>query len=182
MTDPTIAWSSVIDVLDDMRSRGIIKKYAIGGAMAGILYDEAISTVDLDVFFFFTNPQTGLILSLEEIYDYATEKGFVFDHEFIHIHGWLVQFVEASRNPLWEEATRRARTMVIDGRNVAVMLPEHLAAMWVLAGRRKDSVKIAAFDESGVLDRDKLADVLRRFDIMDKWKAQQASLSSKYQF
>ena len=85
-------------------------------------------------------------------------------------------------NPLWEEAVQKARIMVIDERNVPVMLPEHLAAMWVLAGRRKDSVKIASFDESGVLDRNKLADVLGRFDIMDKWKAQQATLSSKYQF
>lgn len=150
--------------------------------MAGILYDEAISTVDLDVFFFFTHPQTRLVLSLEEIYDYAREKGFAFDHEFIHIHGWLVQFVEASRNPLWEEAVHEARTMVIDGRNVAVTSAEHLAAMWVLAGRRKDSVKIAAFDESGVLDRDKLEDVLTRFGIMKEWKAQQATLSSKYRF
>ncbi len=182
MGDSPLYWSSVIDVLNDMHVRGIISKYAVGGAMAGILHDEAISTVDLDIFFFFTKPQTGLVLSLEEIYEYAKEKGFVFDYEFIHIHGWLVQFVEASLVPLWTEAVDRAESMLIDGRDVPVMRPEHLAAMWLIAGRTKDKVKIEAFDESGVVDREKLSDVLLRFGIMDKWKAIQGTLSPKYRF
>ena len=136
MNKTPLNWNRVIRVLDDMRARGIISKYAFGDAMAGILYDEAISTVDLDIFFFFTQQKTDLVLSLEEIYDYAKEKGFVFDHEFIHIHGWLVQFVEASLDPLWREAVDAARTFVIDGQGVPVMQPEHLAAMWIQAGRR----------------------------------------------
>lgn len=182
MDESPLNWSAVIDVLNDMHARGIIAKYAVGGAMAGILHDEAISTVDLDIFFFFTKPQSRLVLSLEEIYDYSREKGFVFDHEFIHIHGWLVQFVEASLDPLWKEAVEQAETIVIDERNVPVMLPEHLAAMWLLAGRTKDKAKIEAFDESGVIDRKKLADVLERFDMIEKWRAMQSTLSTKYQF
>ncbi len=182
MTDPELHWSVVIDVLNDMQAQGILAKYAIGGAMAGILHDEVISTIDLDIFFFFTKQQSGLVLSMEDVYDYAREKGFVFDHEFIHIHGWLVQFVEASLEPLWRESVERADIMVIDSRDVPVMRPEHLAAMWLSAGRTKDRVKIEAFDDSGVIDREKLGDVLTRFGMMDKWKAMQRGLSAKYQF
>ena len=171
-----------MDVLEEMRVRRIISKYAVGGAMAGILHDEAISTVDLDIFFFFTDSQTSLILSLEEIYDFSREKGFVFDHEFIHIHGWLVQFVEASNDPLWKEAVEKAVGVNIDDRNVPVIRAEHLVVMWLQAGRTKDMAKIEAFDEGGVLNRDKLADVLERFDMMDRWKAMQPRLSEKYRF
>ena len=68
---PSTNLGAVIDVLEDMQDGGIISKYAVGGAVAAILHYEPVSTVDLDIFFFLAEPPTGLIFSLEKIYDYA---------------------------------------------------------------------------------------------------------------
>lgn len=98
-------------VLDEMQSRGIIGPYAIGGAFAATLLNEPIATVDVDIFFVFLERPTGLVLDLSSIYDFAKEKGFTFDHEYIEIHGWLVQFVESSNSKLWTDAINSAATV-----------------------------------------------------------------------
>ncbi len=123
------AMDKVLRVLDDMQSSGIIEKYAIGGAFAAILHNEPISTIDLDIFFFLTEKNESPILSLSAIYDYVERHGFSFDHEFLSIHGWLVQFIEASHSPLWTEAIENAGTMKIDDLDASVIGKEHLAAM-----------------------------------------------------
>jgi len=78
------------------------------------LLDEPVSTIDLDIFFLFPKVDDSAILSLFEIYEYAHLHDFTFDHEFIIIYGWLVQFVESSHNPLWAEAIEQARVLKID--------------------------------------------------------------------
>lgn len=182
MTSSSTDLGPVIDVLEDMRRVGIVAGYAIGGAVAGILHYEPISTLDLDIFFVFARRQQAAVLSLEEIYDYAREHEFKFDHEFIYVHGWLVQFVEASHDPLWMEAISTARVLLIDGRDVRVIGPEHLAAMWAQAGRKKDTRKIEMFDEGKVMDSGKLLDVLTRFGLLSKWRSIQSGFSNEYQF
>ena len=173
---------AVIDVLDDMQNTGIIADYAIGGAVAAILHYEPISTIDLDIFFFLSEQPTGLILSLEKIYNYAREKNFSFDKDFIYIHGALVQFVEASLSPLWIEAIATADIMEIDSRAVKVIGKEYLAAMWILAGRRKDIRKIEMFDEAEIMDAQILYKILAKFGLLQKWKAQQHNFSDEYQY
>jgi hypothetical protein len=182
MSLPSTDLGKVIDVLADMRDVGIFSDYAIGGAVAGVLHYEPISTIDLDIFFFFAERQTGLILSLEKIYDYARMKGFSFDKDFIDIHGWLVQFVEASNDKLWIEAIEKALPQTIDDRQIKVIGPEYLAAMWIKAGRRKDRVKIEMFDEGKILKAQLLQEILERFDLLERWRSIQADLSPEYRF
>jgi hypothetical protein len=179
---PSTNLGAVIDVLEEMQDAGIISNYAVGGAVAAILHSEAISTVDLDIFFFLAEPPKGLILSLEKIYDYARKNSFPFDKDFINIHGWLVQFVEASHSPLWTEAIETAETMTIDERTAKVIDREHLAAMWIFAGRKKDIRKIEMFDEAAIMDAKILYDVLSRFNLLDRWRLQQHNFSNEYQF
>ena len=57
--------ADVASVLFDMSNRGVIGRYAVGGASAVAFYTEPIATKDLDIFFLFEPPQTGVILSLE---------------------------------------------------------------------------------------------------------------------
>lgn len=116
----------VLDVLEEMKGAGIIENYAIGGAFAAILHYEPISTIDLDIFFFLGEKNDSPILSLNALYDFAKEKGFSFDHEFINIYGWLVQFVEATHSPLWTEAIENADTIKIVDSNAKVIDKEHL--------------------------------------------------------
>ena len=162
--------SGILGVLEEMQSAGIIEKYAIGGAFAAVLHNEPISTIDLDIFFFLSEKSDDPILNLEAIYEFAKQKGFSFDHEFVNIHGWLVQFVEASHSDLWSEAIENADTIKIEGFDVPVIGKEHLTAMWLLAGRAKDYQKIAMFCEAGFLNEAKLLDILERHDLRSKWE------------
>lgn len=159
----------ILGVLEEMKSAGIIERYAIGGAFAAILHYEPISTIDLDIFFFLREKNDSPILSLNAIYEYAKQKGFSFDHEFVNIHGWLVQFVEASHSPLWTEAIENADTIKIENENAPVIDKEYLVAMWLYAGRAKDYQKIAMFREAGFLDETKLFGILEKHDLTAKW-------------
>jgi hypothetical protein len=162
--------ADVLKVLADMQTENIIGDFAIGGAVAAILHYEPISTIDLDIFFFLTEKQSGLILSLDKIYDYAQKNRFEFDSEFINIYGWLVQFVESSHNELWIEAIKNADKFETSGINFPVIGKEHLTAMWILAGRPKDYKKIEMFVAADFLDFEKLTDILTRYNLLDKWK------------
>jgi len=162
-------FEKVIAVLEDMQNGNIIKKYAIGGAFAAVLHNEPISTVDLDIFFLLTEKSDSPILSLTAVYDYAKTRGFSFDHEFISIYGWLVQFVEAGHNDLWKEAIETADRLKIENFDVPVIGREHLIAMWLLAGRAKDFQKISMFWEADFLNTDKLFDILERHNLLLKW-------------
>jgi hypothetical protein len=159
----------VLDILEEMKRAEIIEKYAIGGAFAAILHYEPISTIDLDIFFFLREKTTSPILNLNAIYDFAKQKGFSFDHEFINIYGWLVQFVEASHSPLWTEAVENADTIKIGESDAKVIDKEHLVAMWLYAGRAKDYQKITMFLEAGFLDEKKLFGILEKHDLAEKW-------------
>ena len=178
---PSTNLGTVADVLEDMQKQSIISDYAIGGGVAAIIHYQPIDTLDLDIFFLMTKPP-GLILSLEEIYDYARKHNFQFDSEFIKINGWLVQFVEASHNALWVESLQKKVTRIIDNRKIPVVDVEHLAAMWIQASRPKDLLKIVNFDEAGIMDAKILFDILKRFDLLTKWRAKQQLFSDDYQF
>ncbi|MEO6050978.1 MAG: hypothetical protein ABIP78_06565 [Pyrinomonadaceae bacterium] len=169
---PSTKIGEVLSVLNEMRQAGIVDKYAIGGAFASILHNEPISTIDLDVFFFFEEKQSSLVFSLDSIYEFVKVYGFSFDHEFINIHGWLVQFIEASHSNLWSEAIEKAIVLVIDDRNAFVIDKEHLIAMWLFAGRAKDYQKIAMFVDANILDNEKLTNILERHDLLLTWESE----------
>ena len=169
----------VIEVLDDMHTANIIEKFAVGGAFAATLHNEPISTIDLDIFFLFKEKSESLILSLDKIYDYAKQNGFSFDHEFINIHGWLVQFVEASHSDLWTEAIENADIVKIRESEVSVIGCEHLVAMWLFAGRAKDYQKISVFWEAGILDEKKMFDILDKYDLLSKWNKEKQRFTNE---
>ncbi len=177
-----IKLSGVAAVLHDMHEKGIIGKYAVGGASAVAFYTEPIATNDLDIFFLFEPPQTGTILSLEPIYNYCRERGYTYDYEFISIGGWPVQFVESSHEPLWNDALANAVTFTFEGSNINVLPPEHLAAMWAGVARAKDILKIQHFAESEILKADKLRQVLAKFDLVETWRRIQGGLPNELKF
>ncbi len=173
--------AKVIGEVDLLIEEQVIADYAIGGAVAAVLHNEPISTNDLDIFFLLREPP-GLILSLEKIYDFARRRGFVVETEFIIIHGWPVQFVEASNTPLWMDAIGTAIERIVDNRSLRLIDAEHLVIMWAMAARAKDQVKIAAFDEAGLIDFAKLRKLLETFNLMDAWQRIQHNLSNELRF
>lgn len=180
--DIRLKLTEVAKVLYDMQANEIIGKYAVGGASAVAFYTEPIATKDLDIFFLFDPSQEGLILSLDAIYAYCREKGFEFDHEFVSIGGWPVQFVESSHDPLWNDALENAITFSFEGGSIAVLPPHHLAAMWASVARAKDVLKIQHFAESGILERGKLQVILDKFGLIQTWRNIQGGLSGDLKF
>jgi hypothetical protein len=172
----------VASVLADMKAKGVIGKYAVGGASAVAFYTEPIATKDLDVFFLFEPPQSSTILSLEPIYNYCHENGYAYDHEFISIGGWPVQFIESGHSALWSDALAQSVTFSFDDETIDVLPPEHLAAMWADVARPKDILKIQHFAESEVLDPIKLKDLLNRFDLVEVWREIQGGLPNELKF
>lgn len=177
-----IKLTDVANVLHEMHVQGIIGEYAVGGASAVAFYSEPIATKDLDIFFLFDPPQSGTILSLEPIYEFCRDRGFTYDHEFISIGGWLVQFVESSHEPLWRDALLNAKAFSFDGAELNVLPPEHLAAMWASVARAKDVLKIQHFAEGGVLKSERLLEILKRFELMEAWKKIQGVLPDELRF
>jgi hypothetical protein len=147
---------------------GVIEQFAIGGAVAAVLYIEPINTNALDVFFHVKDPSAGLDI-LAPLYEYLSGRGYRGHKETIDIEGWPVQFLPVF-NPLLEEAVAQAREVPFQRTKTRVMRAEHLVAIMLQTGRLKDHARIAQFMEHEVLDQERLADTLARHGLLAKWK------------
>jgi len=147
---------------------GVIEQYAIGGAVAAIFYIEPINTNDLDIFFHVKDPSAGLDI-LAPLYEYLSGLGYKGQREAIDIEGWPVQFLPVF-NPLLEEAVEQAKEVRFQRTKTNVMQAEHLVAIMLQTGRLKDQARIAQFMEHEVVDQERLADILTRHGLIEKWK------------
>ncbi len=164
-----------LKVLNSMEADGVIGKYAIGGAVGALFYLEPADTADVDVFVSF-HAENGALISLAPIYDWLREQGFD-DHrkEGVVIGDWPVQFLPLV-DELDEDALAAALTVEVDGEPTHVMTAEHLVALALRTGRGKDYLRILAFLESGCLDEEKLAGILAKACLTEKW----SSFKAKY--
>ena len=149
-----------IEVLNDLTQKGIIRAYAIGGAMGAAFYLEPVSTFDLDVFVLFADDES--LAPLTPLYAALAAMGFHPDEtarECVDIAGTPVQFLPV-HNALLAEAMEEARQMEYDGVPVRVVDPEHLAAIAVQTGRPKDAMRLAMFREWDGFDETKFRAIL----------------------
>ncbi len=116
---PSLA--EVFRTLNDMKFEGIITDYAIGGGMAALFYAEAMRTYDIDVFALIPQ-QTGPIISLAEIYEWARKRGFETEREHLVIYNVPVRFFAANEG-LTNEAVVQAVTFDYQGVSVRVIRP-----------------------------------------------------------
>jgi len=157
-----------LKVLNQMVKDGVIEEYAIGGAIAAVYYLEPFDTADLDIFIQVNTTGSDLLI-LAPIYEYLIRQGYKAKDEFIYIEGIPVQFLPVF-NPLTEEAVTKAETIKFARVTTRIMRPEHLVAIMLNTGRLKDYLRISMFLEQGTLDMRSLNTVLRRHDLMKKWK------------
>lgn len=153
--------------INELRTAGLIGKWAIGGAMAATFYLEPISTYDLDIFVLFEG--SPLILTLTPIYDFLQARGHAPDGDAVMVHGWPVQFLP-SESLLLREAVESAREVDFEGVPAWVMQAEHLMAIALQTARGKDFARLVTFMESGVADEVKLHDILQRHGLSAAWK------------
>lgn len=158
-----------LEVLNELEKEGVLTRYAIGGAMAAIFYTEPVLTFDLDVFVLLQPVTTGLI-SLAPIYDALRTRGYADEKETVLIEGVPVQFLPAY-NSLIEEALAQAREIDYEGVSTRVVQAEYLVAICLQTGRPKDRARVAMLREQAQLDHKLLADILKRHQLEEKWKA-----------
>lgn len=152
-----------------MLEDGVVRKYAVGGAMAVLFYIEPDTTFDLDIFCVLNSDLGSGLDLLSPIYDYLTKKRYLPDRETVIIKGLPVQFLPVF-NALNEEAVERAIVIPFRETPAWVMTPEHLVAIMLQTGRLKDHVRISRFLEAGILDRESLADIFSRHNLANQWE------------
>jgi len=152
-----------ITVINEMLSKGIVKKYAVGGAVAAIFYVEPILTYDLDVFFEPSEGNDGL-LALSSVYDHLKRKGYKVEKEHIIVEGIPVQFLPIY-NDLVEEAVDNAARLKYRDTTVNVLTQEYLIAIMIQTARPKDKERIVKFLDEGNFDETQLEKILEKHDL-----------------
>ena len=146
-----------------MQLKGIVKKYAVGGAVAAIFYVEPILTYDLDVFFEPSEGNDGL-LALSSVYDHLKRKGYKVEKEHIIVEGIPVQFLPIY-NDLVEEAVDNAARLKYRDTTVNVLTQEYLIAIMIQTARPKDKERIVKFLDEGNFDETQLEKILEKHNL-----------------
>jgi hypothetical protein len=166
-----------IEVISKLAERGVIKRYAIAGAVAALNYIEPTLTDDLDVLISigdFTKRQSGLIL-LEPIEKALAEMGYMNRSDVgIVVAGWPVQFLPVA-SALDEEALDKAIEVEFRSHGeppikARCLRAEHVVAIAVKIGRPKDWARVQEFLEQRAVTLASLKRVLERHGLMDDWK------------
>jgi predicted nucleotidyltransferase len=157
-----------LEVLNELEREGVFSRYAIGGAMAATFYVEPLLTFDLDVFILL-EPSTSGLISLTVIYQALRARGYTEENECVLIEDVPVQFLPAY-NSLVEDALVQAREIDYDGVRTRVVRAEHLVAICLQTGRDKDRERMRLLRTQGELEAGYLADLLRRYNLEEKWK------------
>jgi len=160
---------ATLEVINQVQADGVIGKYAIGGAVGAIFYLEPSATLDIAIFVTLQNVPGSSLLTLAPIYDYLVARGFKIEKEYVIIAGWQVQFLPPG-NPLEQEALDQAVATEVDGLKTCVMTAEHLVAIALKTARPKDFARILQFIDAGVLDTNKLDQILSRHGLLEKWE------------
>lgn len=158
----------VAELLNEMCTKGIIKNYAIFGAVAQMRYTEAVSTLDADVLVALPE-ESGLDL-LSPIYAFCKSKGYQPEGEAIRIGDWPVQFI-----PVFDDLTRKAmeeaETADLDGAPLRVVRADHLALMALKTGRTKDHMRIEALLEAKAITPSALDTLSVTHGLTAQWNA-----------
>ena len=154
-------------ILNELETTGLVERYAIGGAMAGFFYAEAVVTEDLDAFVLIKT--TGGLITLTPIYDFLKQRGATEEREHLWLAGTLVQLIPTF-DALTEEAVREAVEKTIGQTRTRVMRVEHLIAIALKTGRAKDYSRISLMLEQAEVDEARLRDILSRHQLQDRWE------------
>jgi len=160
---------NTIVVINELKEKGLIKDYAIGGAIAALRWTEPFLTQDLDVFILLekeTN-EKGLII-LSPIYEYLKGKGYVWEKHWLIIEGVPVDIFPA--DVLEKEAIENAQETEYEGVKTKIISPEYLIALFLRTNREKDKRKIQMLLEQTEIDLEKLGRILTKYGLGEKLK------------
>lgn len=156
----------VAQLLNGMQAAGVIKNYALFGAMAQMRYAEAVATLDADVLIAVPKPDKLEVLA--DIYSYCAGKGFSAEGDAIRVGAWPVQFMPVF-SPLTNEAMEHAEVAEFDGVPLRVIKADYLAVIALSVGRGKDFARILALLESPHVTREQIATLAARHGLSEAW-------------
>jgi hypothetical protein len=156
-----IPLADVLRAANELVSAGLIKDYALGGALAAIYYTEPFTTYDADIIFVASD--TTLSAGMPAIYSHLQSKGWRVEREHLLIKDFPVQFLAAYG--LTEEAVREAKQIQFEGVPAKVFRPEYIIAIAASVGRYKDLARIEQLLEQAKIDKPLLDDILRRYNL-----------------
>jgi hypothetical protein len=156
-----IPLADVLRAANELVSAGLIKDYALGGALAAIYYTEPFATYDADIIFI--SSDKTLSAGIAAIYSHLQSKGWHVEREHLIIKDFPVQFLAASG--LTEEAVRKAKRIEYDGVPAKVFSPEYIIAIAASVGRHKDLARIEQLMTQAKVDRALLDDILCRHNL-----------------
>jgi hypothetical protein len=158
---PGIPLADVLLAANELVAAGLIKDYALGGALAAIYYTEPFATYDVDIIFVATDKT--LSAGMPAIYSHLQSKGWRVEGEHLLIKDFPVQFLPA--HGLTEEAVREAREIEYEAVPAKVFRPEYIIAIAASVGRYKDLARIEQLLEQAKIDKPLLDDILRRYNL-----------------
>jgi hypothetical protein len=160
----------VILEMNKMVDRNILSGFAIGGSVAVQFYTEPFFTDDID-FFVVLKYKTGIIISLEPVFEFMRKQGHRMDSKgYFWIHGMKVQLIPVS-DGLDGEAYEESKDILVGSTPVKSFSAEYLLAIMLEIERTKDLLKMTMIlDQAKELDENKFADILRRYDLVSAWK------------
>jgi len=156
-----IPLADVLRAANELVSAGLIKDYALGGALAAIYYTEPFTTYDADIIF--VPSDTTLSAGMPAIYSHLQSKEWRVEREHLLIKDFPVQFLAASG--LTEEAVRQAKPIQFEGVPAKVFSPEYIIAIAASVGRHKDFARIEQLMSQAEIDTALLDDILRRYNL-----------------
>lgn len=164
---------ATLAILNDLVARGVVEKYAIGGAVGAIFWVEPFDTVDLDVFVLLPADVT-LLDPLHEVFTDLQGRGYLFEGECLLIEGIPVQFLPADDpKGLTKAALEQAVAISYLGGSEPiptwVLSPEYLIAIALDVHRSKDYERVARLLNEAPVDRQLLAALIERFGLADPW-------------
>lgn len=164
-----MSMAKVVSELNSMVSHGVVRAYAIGGAVGAQFYLEVASTEDVDVFVLLSNDDPSSLDAFSPVYKYFLERGAKFDGVYIVIGDWPVQILPAPTR-LHQEAVDDARTVTIGGQVGRVISPEYLALLALDLGRAKDKARLVEFLKLDSFDAPKFAILIEKHELSEKWR------------
>jgi hypothetical protein len=151
--------------LNRLVSEGVIRGYAIGGAIGASFYIQAMQTEDVDAFVFLPDSPLGLV-TLSPIYDALSRFGGVVEREYVRFGSWPLQIL-TDATPLLGEAIERAVEVDFDGIPTRVFRAEYLCAVALQTGRGKDYLRVRLFLEQDAVEKDALQEIVQRYGLTD---------------
>jgi hypothetical protein len=158
-----------IQAINELERKGVIEKYAVGGAVAAGFYVEATATLDMDIFIPVHLGPDSLLVDLSPLYSYLRSQGYPMEGEYFFIADTPVQFLPPT-SKLVEDAIESAVVRDIDGTPVRVFSLEHLAAIALETGRGKDKIRLQQFLDSSTFDVKRFQTLVKKFKLEDRWK------------